>query len=125
MEQARRQNKASAAYAAVAASGTGDGNEDDEVYAVAKAVDDADDAGYDEDDFATVAADKKRIDLLPALDHANIEYEGFAKDFYEEAPEIAQLPAAEVRLALLAIGFSCQHCAQTSDHVSPSRPCNI
>ena len=95
--KARRQSKASAAYAAVVASG---GNEDDEVYAVAKAMDEAEGGDYDEDDLAAIAADKKRIEPLAALDHANIEYDEFSKDFYEEAPEIARMQPAEVRRLL-------------------------
>lgn len=75
----------------MAASG---GNEDNEVYAVAKAVDEGEE--FDEDDLDALAADKKRIDPLPALDHANIEYDSFAKDFYEEVPEIARMQPAEV-----------------------------
>ena len=43
-----------------------------------------------------MAADKKRIDPLPPLDHANIEYDSFAKDFYDEVPAIAQMQPSEV-----------------------------
>lgn len=31
---------------------------------------------------------KMKIEALAALDHAAVEYADFAKDFYEEAPEI-------------------------------------
>ena len=81
----------------MAAQGGGQGNEDDEVYAVAQAVDDADDV--EEPDYAALAADKKRIEPLPVLDHASIEYDSFAKDFYEEASEVASLQPSEVSSA--------------------------
>ena len=59
---------------------------DEEVYATARAVDDAD--GYDGADAAEAMDKKKKIEPLPALDHANMEYEDFAKNFYEEAPAL-------------------------------------
>lgn len=60
---------------------------DEEVYAAAKAVD----AGmieYDSDDNPIVV-DKRKIEPIPALDHSNIDYEPFNKDFYEEKPSIS------------------------------------
>lgn len=60
---------------------------DEEVYAVAKAVD----AGmleYDSDDNPVVV-DKKKIEPIPALDHSSIDYEPFSKDFYEETLSIS------------------------------------
>lgn len=111
--QARRQNKASAAAAAYAASGkAANSNEDEEVYAVAEAVDGLDD--IDEDNFSALAADKKRIDSLPPLDHANIEYDGFAKDFYDEAPAVAKLTPSEVSKRSAWLGSFCQ----------PEQPCS-
>lgn len=34
---------------------------------------------------------------LPPLDHSAIEYDDFAKDFYDEAPDVFALDDAEVR----------------------------
>ena len=65
---------------------------DEEVYATAKAVDDAD--GYDETELDSL--DKKKIEPLVALDHANMEYDDFAKDFYEEPPALKALSFPEV-----------------------------
>lgn len=62
-------------------------NSDEEVYAAAKAVD----AGlveYDSDDNPIVV-DKKKIEPIPALEHSEIDYEAFNKDFYEEKPSIS------------------------------------
>lgn len=94
--QARRRNKLSAAHAAIATHAGGTGNEDDEVYAVAQAVDDAEHADLDNDDYDAVAGGKQKIEPLPALDHAAIEYDDFAKDFYEEAAAITKMSHAEV-----------------------------
>jgi ATP-dependent RNA helicase DDX42 len=60
---------------------------DEEVYAAAKAVD----AGlieYDSDDNPIVL-DKKKIEPIAPLDHTEIDYEPFTKDFYEETPSIS------------------------------------
>ncbi|KAK6937269.1 DEAD/DEAH box helicase domain [Dillenia turbinata] len=83
-------------------------NSDEEVYAAAKAVD----AGmleYDSDDNPIVV-DKKKIEPIPALDHNEIDYEPFNKDFYEEKPsisEISEQDVAEYRksLAIRVSGF--------------------
>lgn len=67
-------------------------NSDEEVYAAAKAVD----AGlveYDSDDNPIVV-DKKKIESIPALDHSDIDYEPFNKDFYEEKPSISGIPCS-------------------------------
>jgi ATP-dependent RNA helicase DDX42 len=60
---------------------------DEEVYAAAKAVD-AGMVEYDSDDNPVVL-DKKKIEPIPALDHSEIDYEPFSKDFYEEKPSIS------------------------------------
>lgn len=60
---------------------------DEEVYAAAKAVD-AGMVEYDSDDNPVVL-DKKRIEPIPALDHSEIDYEPFNKDFYEEKDSIS------------------------------------
>ncbi len=73
---------------------------DDEVYALASAVDAAD-PQYEEER----SADKKAIEPLPPVDHSNIEYDDFGKDFYEESAEVTAMTPAEVSL------FSCKHVA--------------
>ncbi|KAI6694596.1 hypothetical protein NL676_022306 [Syzygium grande] len=67
---------------------------DEEVYAAAKAVD----AGmleYDSDDNPIVL-DKKKIEPIPALDHSEIDYEPFSKDFYEEKESISGMSEQDV-----------------------------
>lgn len=64
---------------------------DDEVYALAQAVDAAD-PQYEEER----SADKKSIDPLPPVDHSNVDYDDFDKDFYEESAEVAAMTPAEV-----------------------------
>ncbi|KAK4372420.1 hypothetical protein RND71_007804 [Anisodus tanguticus] len=83
-------------------------NSDEEVYAAAKAVD----AGlveYDSDDNPIVV-DKKKIEPIPALEHSEIYYEPFNKDFYEEKPSISGMSDPEVNeyrtsLAIRVSGF--------------------
>ncbi len=97
-KQARRQNavRTAAARAMASADASGYGS-DEEVYATAKAVDDAD--GYDEQEFNNV--DKKKIEPLVALDHANMEYDDFVKDFYEEPAALKALSFPEVGSLIL------------------------
>ncbi|KAK9804524.1 hypothetical protein WJX73_004516 [Symbiochloris irregularis] len=108
--EARRRNKMSAAHAAIVTHAGGTGNEDDEVYAVAKAMDDAQNAGLDDDDDddgydnAPAAGGKQKIDPLAALDHASIQYDEFAKDFYEEAAEVTKMSHAEVNTLRRQLG---------------------
>lgn len=67
---------------------------DEEVYAAAKAVD----AGmieYDSDDNPVVI-DKRKIEPITALDHSEIDYEAFNKDFYEEKPSISGMSEQDV-----------------------------
>ncbi|KAK9845852.1 hypothetical protein WJX81_004205 [Elliptochloris bilobata] len=104
-QQAKRR---SAAAAAAMDSGY---NSDEEVYAVARAID-ADEEADNQDPgmAAAAAADRKRIDPLPPVDHDSISYEDFAKDFYEEAADVAAMPPAEVaalrrELAVRVSGF--------------------
>lgn len=76
---------------------------DEEVYAAAKAVD----AGlleYDSDDNAVVL-DKKKIEPIPALDHSEIDYEPFNKDFYEEDPSISGMSYQEVTAYRQSLGI--------------------
>ncbi|XP_057966710.1 DEAD-box ATP-dependent RNA helicase 24 isoform X2 [Malania oleifera] len=81
---------------------------DEEVYAVAKAVD-AGTIEYDSDDNPIVV-DKKRIEPIPALDHSTIDYEPFNKDFYEEKASISGMNEQDVveyrkSLAIRVSGF--------------------
>ena len=67
---------------------------------------DHEDPGY----AAAAAADRKRIDPLPPVDHDSISYDDVAKDFYEEAPDVAALTPAQARMALHAsLPRQCQH----------------
>ena len=102
--QARREHAAAAALA-TQMQNEGYGS-DDEVYATADAVDGANATDYDE---LVSQGDKKSVEPLPALDHGNIEYDDFGKDFYEEKAEIAAMTPAEVgsTLALRAQGRPC------------------
>lgn len=96
--QARQQTAAAAAAADAMAGASGYGS-DEEVYATARAVDDAEDADVD----ARAPIDRKKIEPLAPLDHASIDYEDFAKSFYEEHPTLLSMTHAEVghiRIAL-------------------------
>lgn len=74
---------------------------DDEVYVVADATDAADPRRQEE-----VLKETKAIDPLPPIDHSNIVYDEFAKDFYEESAEVAAMTPAEVTAQLASIGGS-------------------
>lgn len=52
---------------------------------------------YDEDGNPIAPDKKKIIDPLPPIDHSEINYEPFRKEFYEEHPEIAALDDAKVQ----------------------------
>lgn len=80
--------------AAATAGGAGQYDSDEEVYAAARAVDQAT-AQYDADDRLALGA-KKDIEALAPLEHGDIEYEDFAKDFYEQAAAISAMGDAEV-----------------------------
>jgi hypothetical protein len=104
LESAKRMRVTDAAAAvAVAAAGApaGGGDSDEEVYAAARAADTA--AGYkdsSDEDAATVggtqASLKRHIEPLTAIDHNSIEYANFAKDFYQETPEVAAMSSDAV-----------------------------
>ncbi|DBB13027.1 TPA: hypothetical protein ACH3X3_005761 [Trebouxia sp. C0006] len=86
---------------------------DDEVYALANAVDAAD-PQYEEER----SADKKSVDPLPPVDHSIIEYDDFGKDFYEESPELAAMTPAEVnttrqQMGMRVFGFDAPKPVQT------------
>lgn len=89
--QARRQGTAATL---TAVNGAGYGS-DDEVYALADAVDAAD-PRQEEDQRET-----KAIEPLPPIDHKNIEYDEFGKDFYEESAETAAMTPADVSFIVL------------------------
>ena len=84
--QARRQGTA----ATMASFDGAEYGSDDEVYALADAVDAAD-PRQEEDQRET-----KAIEPLPPVDHKNTEYDEFGKDFYEESAETAAMTPAEV-----------------------------
>ena len=45
-------------------------------------------------------ASKRSIEALAPVDHASAAYEPFAKDFYDESPEIFAMDDAEVQLVV-------------------------
>lgn len=51
---------------------------------------------YDEDGNPIAPIKSKYIDPLPPIDHSQIDYKEFTKNFYEEHEEIARLTVAEV-----------------------------
>ena len=49
-------------------------------------------------DFDAIRNKKKqKIEPLPVIDHSQIQYEPFNKNFYDEHEEIRDLPADKVR----------------------------
>ncbi|GIL46805.1 hypothetical protein Vafri_3686 [Volvox africanus] len=66
---------------------------DQEVYATAKALEDGAD---EEDEEEATAGARRNVEALAPLDHSTMVYAPFAKDFYEEAPEIVAMTDAEV-----------------------------
>lgn len=58
--------------------------------------DDHPEVEYDEDGNPIAPDKKKIIDPLPPIDHSEINYEPFKKDFYQEHPEIAALEEVQV-----------------------------
>ncbi|PKI48199.1 hypothetical protein CRG98_031464 [Punica granatum] len=94
---------------------------DEEVYAAAKAVD-AGMLDYDSDDNPVVL-DKRKIEPIPALDHSEVEYEPFNKDFYEEKESISGMTEQEVTeyrksLAIRVSGFDVPRPIKTFDDCS-------
>ncbi|GJP78338.1 hypothetical protein CLOP_g8656 [Closterium sp. NIES-67] len=97
---------------------------DEEVYAAAKAVDAAAAAAaaagaaggaagsaleYDSDDNPivpdSVTSLKSKMDALGHVDHSAIDYDEFEKAFYEEHPDVAAMPAADVAARLSALSI--------------------
>ena len=116
--QARREHAAAAALA-TQMQNEGYGS-DDEVYATADAVDGANVTDYDE---LVSQGDKKTVEPLPALDHSNIEYDDFGKDFYEEKAEVAAMTPAEVGslVPFRALGTPCGDIIYKHHHVFQKR----
>ncbi|PNW75333.1 hypothetical protein CHLRE_12g522850v5 [Chlamydomonas reinhardtii] len=81
------------AAAAAAAGGGGGYDSDEEVYAAAKAIEAG---GGDDDEDDAAAGGRRGIEALAPLDHTAQVYAEFAKDFYEEAPDIAKMTDPEV-----------------------------
>ena len=54
------------------------------------------DIEYDEDGNPIAPMKSKHIDPLAALDHTQIEYQPFEKNFYSEHPDIAGLSPIQV-----------------------------
>ena len=59
-------------------------------------LDDDDEAMEYDDDGNVIKKEKKIIDPLPPIDHHEIEYEDFSKNFYEEHEEIKALNEHQV-----------------------------
>lgn len=57
--------------------------------------DDDDPIDYDEEGNA-IRKERKVIDPLPQIDHHDIEYQDFSKNFYEEHEEIKMLSEQQV-----------------------------
>ena len=74
---------------------TEDQNSDEEVYAAAAAADEG--AEYDMSDNLVTRVGKQAMELLNAVDHDDIVYNDFNKDFYQEPEALTALSPAEVR----------------------------
>ena len=58
--------------------------------------DELDHIDYDADGNPIVPEKNKHIDPLPPIDHSEINYENFTKNFYEEHPDISSLSRIQV-----------------------------
>ncbi|ORZ07280.1 P-loop containing nucleoside triphosphate hydrolase protein, partial [Lobosporangium transversale] len=74
-----------------------DVDSDEEVYATARAIDNAAEAQYDPDDMSYDPQAKKEITPLPRMDHSKQNYIEIEKCFYEEHEDIAKLSEDQVR----------------------------
>ncbi len=92
--QARRLQTCTQAAALSAADGH---NSDEEVYAAAAAADEGAEANYDMNDNLLVHGGQKTVEPLQPIDHADIMYDDFNKDFYRESEASKALSPAEVR----------------------------
>jgi hypothetical protein len=61
---------------------------DEEVYATARAIEEANDASIDRS--------RKDVDPLPDIDHSTIDYKPFRRNFYDENPELFIMEDSEV-----------------------------
>ncbi|KAI9294373.1 DEAD-domain-containing protein [Neoconidiobolus thromboides FSU 785] len=69
---------------------------DEEVYAMARAVDEQGDVEYDSND-EIVVKNKKDIEPLKPINHEEIEYLKIVKDIYKEHPDISNLAIDKVK----------------------------
>ncbi|KAF8948524.1 ATP-dependent RNA helicase ddx42, partial [Haplosporangium bisporale] len=76
-----------------------DVDSDEEVYATARAIDNASEAQHDPDEYSNYDAPsaKKEITPLPRMDHSKQDYVEIEKCFYEEHEDIARLSEEQVR----------------------------
>ncbi|GJJ75691.1 ATP-dependent RNA helicase DDX42 [Entomortierella parvispora] len=74
-----------------------DADSDEEVYATARAIDNAAEAMLDNDDYDAQSGVKKEITPLPRIDHSKQDYIDIEKCFYEEHEDIAKLTEEQVR----------------------------
>ncbi|KAF9437042.1 ATP-dependent RNA helicase ddx42 [Entomortierella beljakovae] len=74
-----------------------DVDSDEEVYATARAIDNAAEAQFDPDDVSWDPQAKKEITPLPRVDHSKQDYIEIEKCFYEEHGDIAKLGDDQVR----------------------------
>ena len=58
--------------------------------------DELDHIDYDADGNPIAPEKNRHIDPLPPIDHSEIKYENFTKNFYEEHPDIAGLSRIQV-----------------------------
>lgn len=65
-------------------------------------------ADDDDEEGAAGAGSRRAVESLAPLDHGSMEYAPFAKDFYEEAPELARMADAEV--GNFACGWGGEEC---------------
>lgn len=68
-------------------------------------VDDDQDIDYDEDGNLIVPEKSKIIDPLPPVDHSQIQYEKFEKNFYHEHDEIKALTNQKVNELRQTLGI--------------------
>lgn len=79
-------------------------NSDDDVYATAKALDDAE----EEEEAAQVEHQAKRKGfVLPSVDHSKVEYEPFDKDIYSERGDLSKQTEAEIAEVRKKLNVSC------------------
>ena len=78
--------------------------------------DELDHIDYDADGNPIAPEKNRHIDPLPPIDHSEVKYEAFTKNFYEEHPDIVGLSRIQV------IDLQQKHNVKVSGP-SPPRPC--